>query len=126
MSETNKNNTASEAVAPPELTVVNTDTKKKQSPLLIKLSKPYSYEGKTYTELDLTKIDELTASDLFTASKVFATEGYISSKPETDPKFCCMVAALAAGLPKEFFNKLPIKDGNHVKEVVFDFFQDED
>jgi len=119
MSDTT-NKTAQENAATEE------KTQAEQSAFIIKFAKPYTFESKSYTEIDLSGMENLAATDLFTASKIFATEGYISSKPETDPKFCCMIATLATGLPKEFFNRLPIKEANKVKEMVFDFFQDAD
>ncbi len=97
-----------------------------ESPLIVKLSKKYNLDGKEYDKLDLSGMEDLGAADYFKASKVFAMEGFISSKPEADPQFCCMIAAAATGIPKEEFRHLSMRDAARVKDTVFNFFQQED
>lgn len=91
-------------------------------PMIVKFDRPYTFEGKEYAELDLSGLANLTSQDMFNASKIFSTEDYISPKPEADPKYCCLLASIACGLPREFFNKLPMKDGMKVRDCVFNFF----
>ena len=93
---------------------------------IVKLSKPYTFEGKEIKSIDLSKIDDLTSEDLFEATKLFSTSDYITPRPEGDPKFCCIVASIASGIPKEFFNGLSFRDAVKVRNAVQTFFQNED
>lgn len=93
---------------------------------VVKLSKVYTFEGKEIKAVDLSKMDDLTSEDLFEATKMFSTAEYITPRPESDPKFCCIVAAKASGIPKEFFNGLSFRDTVKVRNAVQTFFQDTD
>ena len=90
---------------------------------IVEFSRPYTFEGKEYTVLDLSGLENLTSQDLFNASKIFSTEDYISPRPEADPKYCCLLASIACGMPREFFNGLPLRDGMKVRDCVFNFFK---
>ncbi len=96
----------------------NTDIRK------VIFNKLYKFEGKEYTELDLSKLDDLTTSDLMEIDKHFNTTEYISPIPEMDTKYDCLVAARACSLPIEFFNNLPAKEGKKVANAVKSFFQE--
>ena len=100
-------------------------TIKKEHPYLVKLSKPYQVSGEDFTQLDLSGLEDLRSEDLFEANRQFATESYITPKPECDPMFCCLLAAMASGKPPELFEKLNIKDTLKVRNCVQDFFQSE-
>lgn len=90
----------------------------------IEFTKPYNFEGKEYTEIDLSGLVNLTTADLMEVDKLFNTSEYISPFPEMDSKYNCMLAARAAKLPIEFFYGLPIKDGRKVANIVKSFFQE--
>lgn len=92
----------------------------------VKFSKPYTFEGKEYTELDLEGLEDIKTSQLSEVSKQFATNEYITPRPEADVTFCCMIAAEVAHLPNQFFNDMPIREGIKVRNCVQNFFQKED
>ena len=92
----------------------------------ITFSKVYKFEGKEYTEVDLSELDNLTTRQLGEVSKQFSTSEYITPAPEADINFCCMVAAKACSLPIEFFNNLPARDGVKVRIEVQTFFREMD
>lgn len=103
------------------------DVKKKpDNPYLVVFGKPYTFEGKEYTQIDLSGMKGLRPSDFFDASKSFNMEEYINPRPEAEPKFCCDIAGRAAGLPVEFFEDLPIRDVRKIRNCVQDFFREED
>lgn len=102
------------------------DTQETKNPYLIKFSKPYKLDGDEYKELDLSGMENLAAPDLYKATKLFSMDGFISPKPEADPKFGALIAAAATGIPHTEFNKLSIKDAAKVRDAVFSFFQGED
>lgn len=93
---------------------------------IVKFKKAYSFEGKEYTEINLSGIEDLTTDQLAEVSKRFSTTEYITPRPEADATYCCMIAATVAHLPMQFFNKLPAKEGLKVRNVVQAFFQAED
>lgn len=91
---------------------------------VVKFSKPYTFEGKEIQSVDLSNMENLTAEDLFEATKLFSTDDYLTPRPEGDPKFCCIVAAMASGT--EFFSSLSFRDTVKVRNAVQNFFRSED
>lgn len=92
----------------------------------VTFAKPYVFEGKEYTGVDLSGLDSMTSNDLFEASQLMSTSAYISPRPEADPKFCCIMAARASHLPNAFFDSLPMKEAVKIRNEVQAFFQSED
>ena len=48
---------------------------------LVKFSKPYKFEGQTYSEIDLAGMDSLTAEDMVAAEKHLMRSGVFSPLP---------------------------------------------
>lgn len=105
--------------ATPETSVTESDT-------LIKFSKPYVFEGQTYTEIDLAGLENLTARDMIDAEKYLFKSGIISPLPDQTSEYICFIAGRVAGQPVEFFKKLSPKDITRVKNKVSSFFYGED
>ena len=84
-------------------------------------NKPFNFEGKEYKEVDLSNIENLETSDLIEADKIFSSTGQVALMNEMATGYTCIIAARAAGLPVEFFEKLPIKEGLKVKNRVMGF-----
>lgn len=82
---------------------------------------PYTFEGKEYTELDLSGILELSGQDLIEAEQIFSTSGNFSVLPEMSVGYSFIIAARATKLPIEFFNGLPAPDALKVKNKVMSF-----
>lgn len=91
----------------------------------IKFKAVYTFEGREYNGLHLEKLEELTSEQLFEASKRFSTSEYITPRPEADPKYCCILAAIVCGVPETFFDKLPPRECIKVRNAVQSFFQSE-
>jgi hypothetical protein len=97
----------------------------KENPYIIKLSKPYKFEDKEYTEIDLSGIENLSTGDLVRAERTWTAEGNAASVLQTNLAYTLHVAALATEKPIEFFYKLPQKDGLAIKNFLFQrFFSD--
>lgn len=92
---------------------------------LVKFSKPYTFEGQTYTEIDLSGIGDMTAQDMVDAEKFLTRSGIISPIPEMTVEYVCFIANRATGQPVEFFKGLPTKDAVKVKNKVTSFFYGE-
>lgn len=91
---------------------------------LLRLSKPYIFEGKTYESVDLSKLDELTISDMVSVERRvrgLSLSGGTSPLIEMTLNYACHLASVAASLPVEFFLGLPIADSMTLKGIVTGF-----
>lgn len=90
--------------------------------LIIKLKKPYLFERKEYTEIDLSGLEDMTAADMIALENQYDRKSPgINVMPEVKVGYAVMMAARAAKLPVEFFNNLPPKDAMKVKNRVMGF-----
>ena len=88
----------------------------------IALKKPYLFEGKEYTEIDLTGMDDMTAADMIALENQYdKRHPGINVMPEVRVEYAVMMAARAAKLPVEFFNGLPQREAVKVKNRVMGF-----
>lgn len=76
---------------------------------VIKLKKPYTFEKKEYSEIDLSGLDKLTIQDAIDAQRKLFGERETASVVlcETTTAFAREIAAKATGLPIEFFKFAP-------------------
>lgn len=89
--------------------------------LVLKLRKPYVFEGKTYTELDLSGLEDTTAEDLAAVNRILSKTGTVSPMPEMTQDFSIHMAARVCKLPIEFFKRLPSRDAIRLKNTVTGF-----
>ena len=95
---------------------------REEESLVIKFRKPYLFEKKEYTEIDLSDLENLTAADMIALEKQYDRNSPgINVMPEVKVGYAMMMAARAAKLPVEVFNGLPPKDGMKVKNRVMGF-----
>lgn len=101
-------------------------------PLVLKLSKPFTFEEKEYTEVNLRKLNDWTCGDVDKVMKEFKriTGGGDSPMdailPEANSEYVEFVAARATGLPVEFFKKLPARESGKLRAAVISFFHPAD
>jgi hypothetical protein len=98
------------------------EEKKKNNPYLVVFKKPYLYEEKEYTEVDLSGIEDLTVNDLADADKKFISSGQIATVNEMSVGYAAIIAATVTKKPVEFFNGLPAGEGIKIKNLVTSFF----
>lgn len=90
--------------------------------MVIKFKKPYRFEGKEYTEIDLSGLDDLQASDMIAVNKYMQrTSTGVDVMPEVSLEYACVLASKAAKLPIEFFTSLPPREAMRVKNRVMGF-----
>ena len=90
--------------------------------MVIKFKKPYVFEKKEYTELDLSGMDDLTGADMIAVNKYMQrTSSGIDVMPEVSLEYACVLASKAAKLPIEFFTGLPPREAMKVKNRVMGF-----
>ena len=90
--------------------------------LVIKIKKPYKFEGIEYNEIDLTGLETLSAEDMIAVNRIMDRSGAgLQVMPEVTMEYACILAARAAGKPIEFFKQLPAKYAVRVKNRVMGF-----
>ncbi len=90
--------------------------------LLIKLKKPYLFDGKEYTEIDLSRLEDMTADDLLWVEKQYdRSNPGINVMSEVKLRYALLMAARATQMPIEFFELLPQKEAIKIKIRVRDF-----
>ena len=98
---------------------VNTEREEVSEERVVKLTKPYVFEGKEYEEIDLSGLEKLTIRDAIdTQLELFGVEVAASVLCETTTAFARTMAAKATGLPIEFFKLMPRGASRKVAGVV--------
>ena len=88
--------------------------------MFYKFSKPYTFEGKEFTEIELD-LESMTGNDFVEAKKEYKIRGFENLVPTTDSEFCAVVASKLAKQPLEFFTGLPAKDYIGLTTKVMNF-----
>ena len=89
--------------------------------LVVKFSKPFVFENKTYTEVDLRNLENLNGEDLCRADRAVRAQGNAAQMTEMTPDIACFLGSVAAHLPVEFFKTLPIREMFKVRNAVSGF-----
>lgn len=108
-----------EKVENENMTVETAETEENQ--MVIKLAKPYHFEDQTYTEIDLSGLENLTGRDMVAVSKTLTRQGDVSMIQEMSMDYALIMASKATGQPVEFFYNLPPKECIKVKNRVTNF-----
>ena len=90
--------------------------------MVIKLVNPYEFEGTTYTEIDLTSLENIKGKDMIAIQKEVDKAGGFSIIPEMSTQYALLAAARMTGLPIEFFENLDARAVLVVKNRVIGFF----
>lgn len=109
-----------------EVEVISESGEVIENELIVKLSKSYKFEGKTYDSIDLSGMEDLTAADMIAAQKVLDRSGSFSFNPELSLEYACIIASKATSQPIEFYHGLRPKDALKIKNRVTGFFYKED
>ena len=89
---------------------------------LLRLTKPYSFEGREIQVLDFKDFDNLKTDVMIEASDILTRSGRVVVNPEMDVQYCTYIASCATHLPLEFFDMLNLRDGVRVKNKVRNLF----
>lgn len=99
--------------------IKKTDTQTaEEEKLVIELTKEYTFEGKKYTKVDLTGLNDLTAEDMIAANRMLSRSGNTDFVQEMTLEYACVLASKGSDLPVEFFRALKPKDAMKVKSRV--------
>lgn len=88
---------------------------------IIKLAKPYVFEGTEYGEIDLNGLDKLTVQDAIDAQLALTGQPGTVILPERSTAYIARLCAKAAGLPIEFFELLPVGAARKVRGAFTEF-----
>lgn len=95
--------------------------KETKKDLFVEFNKPYMFESTEYTSVDFSGLEDLTTSDIIAADKEFAETGQFAMMNEMTTGYACILAAKGSKMPREFFERLPAKEGLKVKRQVMAF-----
>ena len=106
----------------PETPATDTVAEEKNE-LLLKLKKPYVFDGVTYTEIDLSGLEDVTAGTLENVGKILAKRfpGLNPATLEMEMSFCNLLAARVTSKKLEFFERLPARDAVALKSMIVGF-----
>lgn len=102
--------------------VLSKDSEKLENSMIVVFNKPYTFEGEVYKEVDLSALDDMTASDMIAANKILEKTGSFTFLPEMSLEYACLIAARATKMPLQFFQRLHPRDAIKVKNKVTSFF----
>lgn len=109
-----------------EIAAEETEVEAEENDLIVKFKKPFTYEGETYTQIDLTGVENMTGAQLCVAQRMYLKTGSVSITPALDPNYSCIVAHMVTKHPIEFFKALPAKELDKIKRAISGFFFSED
>lgn len=111
-----------EEAVPTTASIEEAEATEEVESLLIKFKKPYVFERKEYTEIDLSGLEDLNAADMIAVNKIMSrTSAGIDVMPEVSLEYACIFASKATKQPIEFFTNLPPKEAMKVKNRVMGF-----
>lgn len=102
------------------------DTEEPDGGYYITFKKPFVWEDETYTGVDLSGLEDLSARDMISTQRMMERSGSINVLPEMSLEYACIFASKASGLPQEFFQSLPPREAIKVKNRVTSFFYGEE
>ena len=104
-----------------ELTPAAAPDTEDQEDLVLRFQKPYSFEGETYTEVDLSGLEDLSAADLCKVGKMVKKIDGVDPIAEMSLPYAIFMAARVTGKPLEFFQQLPAREAVKLKNLVAGF-----
>lgn len=108
--------------------IVNEATEVENETSVVSFAKPYKFEGKEYTEIDLAGLEDISAADMIAVDKIVKRNsgGNVDVMPEVGLEYALNLAARGAKMPVEFFTGLGPKEAMKVKNKVMGFLFGQD
>lgn len=99
-----------------EFTVATQEAAESKNVYIHKFAKPFTYEGKTYTEITFAW-DDLTGNDYLAIESEMASLGKVVITPEFSGEFIIRMAAKACTekIGSDFFGAIPFRDFNKIR-----------
>lgn len=92
---------------------------------VMQFDEPYQFKGKTYTEVDLNGIGDLTSMHESEAENRIVRAGFMITENSLNILHACVLASMATNLPEDFFLGLPVGETMKIRTAVNDagFFE---
>ena len=90
--------------------------------LKLKLEHPFEYDEKKYSEIDISKLPEITAGQLCRLDGVIKGEGYQEARPELTRRYAMLVASEMNEMPFDWLMSMRATDSIRLRELVSLFF----
>ena len=87
----------------------------------VTLKKPYVFEGKSYSAMDLSGLQDIRAADMIAVNRLVNRKGNVDFLQEMTLEYALNIAAKATGKPIEFFEQLPPYAAMQIKNRVTGF-----
>lgn len=87
----------------------------------VTLKKPYVFEGKSYSVIDLSGLENIRAADMIAVNRLLNRKGNVDFLQEMTLEYALNIAAKATGKPIEFFEQLPPYAAMQIKNRVTGF-----
>ena len=87
----------------------------------VTLKKPYVFEGKSYSAIDLSGLQDIRAADMIAVNRLLNRKGNVDFLQEMTLEYALNIAAKATGKPIEFFEQLPPYAAMQIKTRVTGF-----
>lgn len=94
---------------------------KEEVEVILKFKKPYIFEGKEYTEVDLSALEDITGADMIKINTTLEKRGHLPVLQEMSLEYAQEIAAQVTGKPIEFFQGLPARHSMKLKNLVTNF-----
>lgn len=103
-----------------ESIALDTVAEKATEKITVKFKKPYVFEGKEYSELDLSGLDKLTVRDMIDAQRELIDQGNTAALGiiESTTGLAMTLATKACRKPVELFKLMPRKAMEQVQQTV--------
>lgn len=85
---------------------------------ILKLSQPYAFGGLSYTEIDLSSMEGMTAADMIAAEEHLIREGLFTPEKEDTMEYNIFLASRFSGLPMQFFVQFKPKDVTRLRATI--------
>lgn len=90
--------------------------------LKLKLGDPFLFDDMEVSELDLSGLVELSASDMCAIDRQMSVMGYSYARPEVIGQYAVLVAARVNKKPWEYCNNMKARDYIRLREMIRAFF----
>lgn len=87
---------------------------------VFKLSKPFKWEDKTYTEFRFD-FEKLIGADMISIESEMSASGQYVISPEISTPYLSKLAAKAAGTGSDVIEHLPIRDFSKIRSIARNF-----
>lgn len=100
-------------------------TEKQVENHILPLEQPRWFQGRQVSSVDLSGIADLSSMHESEAENRLARAGFMITENSFNYLYACVIAAMATGLPEEFFTSLPLYELSKLKNAVNDssFFE---